>query len=168
MLCSDYAVSRIGSQRSCGIFSYGTKCQKSFLPIFLLETSSFDLNMRFFFFLGWRMKFILSRHANESLPIYEALNSISQVFEITDELIAWFFKLLTCSRDPWWALRIIWMEKPGSRHMSRPLMPTANSLSCYGQTRENYPANRIAFTTFERYNTERVGKLPPWPTRIQS
>lgn len=34
------------------------------------------------------MEFILSRHANESLPIYEALSSISQVFEITDELIA--------------------------------------------------------------------------------
>lgn len=34
------------------------------------------------------MKFILTRHANESLPICEALNSISQVFEITDELIA--------------------------------------------------------------------------------
>lgn len=45
---------------------------------------------------------------------------------------------------------------------------TANSLSCYGQSRENYPANRIGFTTFERYNTERVGELPPWPARIQS
>lgn len=40
------------------------------------------------------------KHVSESLVINEALNTIRQEFEITNEVIDKTYKLLTCNRDP--------------------------------------------------------------------